>query len=166
MSSEPLHQLLKPLHSTLPSILLNLKKTNKQTTTTTLAATRAHFYRQYIRVWSFLLSHKKTFTPHCFHVFLLSLCRASIVQKRIIYFQDEGPLTRRMCEKGRLLYRHGMNNLPPVSYPFRLPAASLFRSLLLLSFSACFFLNHYFLLYLIFLCRDSTPLFFFAVACR
>lgn len=92
---------------------------------------------------------RKKFIPQCFRVFLLSLCRASIVQKRIIYFQDEGPLTRRMCEKGRLLYRHGMNNLPPVSYPFRLPAASLFRSPLLLSFSPRFFLNHYFLLYLI-----------------
>ncbi len=32
----------------------------------------------------------------------LSLClsRASIVQKRIIYFQDEGSLTIRLCEKG------------------------------------------------------------------
>ncbi|CDQ76714.1 unnamed protein product [Oncorhynchus mykiss] len=27
------------------------------------------------------------------------LCRASIVQKRIIYFQDEGSLTVRLCEK-------------------------------------------------------------------
>ena len=41
--------------------------------------------------------------PHCLHLFFLSLCRASIVQKRIIYFQDEGSLTTRMCEKGRLL---------------------------------------------------------------
>ncbi|CDQ98324.1 unnamed protein product [Oncorhynchus mykiss] len=31
-------------------------------------------------------------------LFLL-LCRASIVQKRIIYFQDEGSLTVRLCEK-------------------------------------------------------------------
>ncbi|XP_075879669.1 spondin-1a [Nelusetta ayraudi] len=30
------------------------------------------------------------------------LLKASIVQKRIIYFQDEGPLTRRMCEKESL----------------------------------------------------------------
>lgn len=30
----------------------------------------------------------------------LSLGRASIVQKRIIYFQDEGSLTIRLCEKG------------------------------------------------------------------
>lgn len=38
-------------------------------------------------------------------IFLLtgSLCvsRASIVQKRIIYFQDEGSLTIRLCEKGK-----------------------------------------------------------------
>uniref|UniRef100_A0A8C5DTD9 Spondin-1 n=1 Tax=Gouania willdenowi TaxID=441366 RepID=A0A8C5DTD9_GOUWI len=31
------------------------------------------------------------------------LLKASIVQKRIIYFQDEGSLTKRMCEKGRPL---------------------------------------------------------------
>uniref|UniRef100_A0A8C6WH94 Spondin-1 n=1 Tax=Neogobius melanostomus TaxID=47308 RepID=A0A8C6WH94_9GOBI len=30
------------------------------------------------------------------------LLKASIVQKRIIYFQDEGPLTKRMCEKAPL----------------------------------------------------------------
>lgn len=30
----------------------------------------------------------------------LCLCRASIVQKKVIYFQDEGSLTIRLCEKG------------------------------------------------------------------
>ncbi|MEQ2197770.1 Spondin-1, partial [Xenoophorus captivus] len=30
------------------------------------------------------------------------LCRASIVQKKIIFFQDEGALTKRMCEKESL----------------------------------------------------------------
>lgn len=43
------------------------------------------------------------FTPQWFHLFPFPLCRASIVQKRIIYFQDEGSLTKRMCEKGGFL---------------------------------------------------------------
>lgn len=53
-------------------------------------------------------SDYSTFTP--FSIFTLpfyfsltgSVCvsRASIVQKRIIYFQDEGSLTIRLCEKG------------------------------------------------------------------
>lgn len=85
-------------------------------------------------LFAFFFSSSQKSTPHCSRVFFLSPCRASIVQKRIIYFQDEGPLTKRMCEKGRILYRHGMNNLLPVSYLFHLPAASLFHSLLLLSF--------------------------------
>lgn len=106
------------------------------TTKQTLTAACAHFYPH---LYFALSSPPQKSTPHCSRVFFLSPCRASIVQKRIIYFQDEGPLTRRMCEKGRLLYRHGMNNLLPVSYPFHLPAASLFRSLLLLSFSCRFF---------------------------
>lgn len=46
-------------------------------------------------------------TSHYFIFLSLFLCRASIVQKRIIYFQDEGSLTKRMCEKGRLK----LNNL-------------------------------------------------------
>lgn len=32
---------------------------------------------------------------------IMCLSRASIVQKRIIYFQDEGSLTVRLCEKGK-----------------------------------------------------------------
>lgn len=35
-----------------------------------------------------------------FHCLCLCLSRASIVQKRVIYFQDEGSLTIRLCEKG------------------------------------------------------------------
>lgn len=34
------------------------------------------------------------------HCLCLCLSRASIVQKRVIYFQDEGSLTIRLCEKG------------------------------------------------------------------
>lgn len=34
------------------------------------------------------------------HCLSLCLSRASIVQKRVIYFQDEGSLTIRLCEKG------------------------------------------------------------------
>lgn len=39
------------------------------------------------------------FLPHS-HCLSLCLSRASIVQKRVIYFQDEGSLTIRLCEKG------------------------------------------------------------------
>lgn len=45
--------------------------------------------------WSFWQS------SHC-TCFLWCSFRASIVQKRIIYFQDEGTLTKKMCEKGRI----------------------------------------------------------------
>lgn len=47
-----------------------------------------------------------SFCSLCNFIFPLSLhnslcfSRASIVQKRIIYFQDEGSLTIRLCEKG------------------------------------------------------------------
>lgn len=50
-------------------------------------------------------------TTHSFIFLLFFLCRASIVQKRIIYFQDEGSLTKRMCEKGRFLLLT-LNNWP------------------------------------------------------
>lgn len=38
---------------------------------------------------------------HCVDVFFPH--RASIVQKRIIYFQDEGSLTKKLCEQGKRL---------------------------------------------------------------
>jgi len=34
--------------------------------------------------------------------FFFPLYRASIVQKRIIYFQDEGSLTKKICEQGKV----------------------------------------------------------------
>ncbi|XP_037549368.1 spondin-1 [Nematolebias whitei] len=40
------------------------------------------------------------------------LLKASIVQKKIIYFQDEGALTKRMCEK-ESLYGDGTDKLQP-----------------------------------------------------
>lgn len=47
------------------------------------------------------LQPSPTFAPsHDFTFPSLCLSRASIVQKRIIYFQDEGSLTIRLCEKG------------------------------------------------------------------
>lgn len=57
------------------------------------------------------LSYYPTFPPFSLIIYQLSssfpfptiflcLSRASIVQKRIIYFQDEGSLTIRLCEKG------------------------------------------------------------------
>lgn len=64
-------------------------------------------------------SHNQTFSLFSF-TFLLLLClshymslcvsRASIVQKRVIYFQDEGSLTVQLCEKG--------NNSCPSSLSF------------------------------------------------
>lgn len=34
--------------------------------------------------------------------FFFLIYRASIVQKRIIYFQDEGSLTKKICEQGKV----------------------------------------------------------------
>lgn len=75
-------------------------------------------------------SHNQTFSLFSF-TFLLLLClshymslcvsRASIVQKRVIYFQDEGSLTVQLCEKG--------NN----SYPSSLSFHSWLRIMLLVS---------------------------------
>lgn len=49
-------------------------------------------------------THSRNFSIFCFlchsHCLRLCLSRASIVQKRVIYFQDEGSLTIRLCEKG------------------------------------------------------------------
>lgn len=53
-------------------------------------------FTSYFHSHNFLIFRFLT-RSHC-----LSLClsRASIVQKRVIYFQDEGSLTIRLCEKG------------------------------------------------------------------
>lgn len=48
----------------------------------------------------FSLIISQFFTTFPFFTVSLCLSRASIVQKRIIYFQDEGSLTIRLCEKG------------------------------------------------------------------
>lgn len=45
------------------------------------------------RIWH---SSNLSSSPLCF-----SSNRASIVQKRIIYFQDEGSLTKKLCEQGK-----------------------------------------------------------------
>lgn len=40
---------------------------------------------------------------HCV-ILVYLFYRASIVQKKIIYFQDEGSLTKRMCEPGKSIF--------------------------------------------------------------
>lgn len=57
----------------------------------------SHYYPMF-----FTLFHSHNFSIFCFlsHSHSLCLSRASIVQKRVIYFQDEGSLTIRLCEKG------------------------------------------------------------------
>lgn len=81
---------------------------------------------------------------HWFFFLLLFLCRASIVQKRIIYFQDEGSLTKRMCEKGRLCYWHEINNL--TDFLFLSSISLLVVSPLRVSFLPIFFYSISFIL--------------------
>lgn len=79
------------------------------------------------------------FTSHCLHFFLFSLCRASIVQKRIIYFQDEGLLTKRMCEKGRRLLLTLNKSCTVHVYTFNLPLLCFHRTYSLFFLSFFFF---------------------------
>lgn len=56
----------------------------------------------YPMFFTFFHSHNFSIFRFLSHSHCLRLClsRASIVQKRVIYFQDEGSLTIRLCEKG------------------------------------------------------------------
>lgn len=102
----------------------------------------------YILTWSRLVP-QQTSPLNASISSLFFLCRASIVQKRIIYFQDEGSLTKRMCEKGRLLLltwnkKCTMNFLSlqsPCWYSISLPTDSLFFFFLVFFYSIFFFLS-------------------------
>lgn len=65
-----------------------------------------HYLRLLSRITRSRYWKQKTlrYYPHNAHSYYpnvsLCLCRASIVQKKVIYFQDEGSLTIRLCEKG------------------------------------------------------------------
>lgn len=74
---------------------------------------KSQFHAAFALLWS------SNFSPFSFSpLFLLYIsskpvlcvCRASIVQKRVIFFQDQGSLTIRLCEKG--------NDSCPSSLPF------------------------------------------------